>query len=76
MKIIKLPNSHRREHILTCWLKFAEAATYLNIGRETFRRLQEHHPCPARGGAGDRNRRFHTTDLDQWWEEVHQLDIQ
>ncbi len=73
MKLIKLPN--QKGHILSPWLTQEEAAAYIGISRETFRRLQhEVLPCPATGG-NENNRRYVTPVLDRWWKKVgHQAE--
>jgi hypothetical protein len=71
MKLIKIPN--KREHLLTPWLSFEEAAAYCGISRETFRRLQtEILPCPATGG-NPSNRRYLAPVVDQWWQTIATL---
>jgi len=73
MKLVKIPN--KKEHILTPWLSTDEAAVFLGVSRETFRRLQrEVLPCPVTGGDAN-NRRYLVAVLSEWWQSVAHLSF-
>jgi len=69
MKLIKLAGKHRREHIISPWLSFEEAAIYCGVSKTTFQRLQQKKPCPHTAG-NENNRRYHSAVIDQWWKDV------
>jgi hypothetical protein len=54
------------------WLLHTEAASYLNISRTTFWRLNQKLPCPH--GGPETCPRYHAAVLDSWFKKVSKAD--